>query len=93
MLRIAIQSKGRLNEESLALLRDDDIPHVVSTGSTLIAKKVGEETVEALIEAVDGNRERFIYETSDLVYHMLVLMETMGCTVDDIERELALRHR
>ncbi len=62
-------------------------------GPKSIAKKVGEETVEALIEAVDGNRERFIYETSDLVYHMLVLMEAMGCTVEDIERELALRHR
>lgn len=61
-------------------------------GPKVIAKKVGEETVEALIEAVDGNRERFLYETSDLVYHLLVLMESLGCTLEDIERELALRH-
>ncbi|MBO4447265.1 MAG: bifunctional phosphoribosyl-AMP cyclohydrolase/phosphoribosyl-ATP diphosphatase HisIE [Bacteroidales bacterium] len=62
-------------------------------GPKAIAKKVGEETSEAIIEAVDGNRDRFIYETADLVYHLLVLMEAMGCTTEDIERELALRHR
>ena len=62
-------------------------------GPKAISKKVGEEAAEAIIEAVDGNRSRFIYETSDLVYHLLVLMESMGCTVEDIERELALRHR
>ena len=62
-------------------------------GPKAISKKVGEEATEAVIEAVDGNRDRFIYEASDLAYHLLVLMEAMGCTVEDIERELALRHR
>lgn len=62
-------------------------------GPKAIAKKVGEETVEALIEAVDGNRDRFVYEASDLVYHLLVLMEALGCTVEDIERELMLRKK
>ena len=62
-------------------------------GPKAIGKKVLEEAGEAVIEAVDGNRDRFIYETSDLAYHLLVLLESMGCTVEDIERELALRHR
>lgn len=62
-------------------------------GPKAIAKKVGEEATEAIIEAVEGNKSRFVYEASDLVYHLLVLMESMGCTVEDIERELALRHR
>lgn len=62
-------------------------------GPKAIAKKVGEEASEAIIEAVDGNRSRFIYEGADLVYHMLVLIEAMDCSVADIERELALRHR
>ena len=52
-----------------------------------------EEAGEAVIEAVDGNRSRFIYEASDLLYHLLVLMESQGVTVPDLERELALRHR
>lgn len=62
-------------------------------GIKTIAKKVGEEATEAVIEAVDGNRDRFIYETADLAYHLLVLLEAMGCRVEDIEMELALRHR
>lgn len=62
-------------------------------GVKAIAKKVGEEAAETIIEAVDGNRERFIYETGDLLYHLLVLMEQMGVSLADIEQELALRHR
>lgn len=62
-------------------------------GVKTIAKKVGEESAETLIEAVSGNRDRFIYETSDLIYHLLVLAEEMGVSVSDLESELALRHK
>ena len=62
-------------------------------GPKVIAKKLGEEATETVIEAVDGNRGRFLYETADLAYHLLVLMEAMDCTPADLERELALRHR
>jgi phosphoribosyl-ATP pyrophosphohydrolase/phosphoribosyl-AMP cyclohydrolase len=62
-------------------------------GVDKIAQKVGEEAVETVIEAVAGRRDGFLYEASDLVYHLLVLMEQMGCTPADIERELAARHK
>lgn len=62
-------------------------------GVKQIAKKVGEEASESIIEAVDGNRDRFIYEASDLLYHYLVLMEQMGVSIADVEKELAFRHR
>ena len=62
-------------------------------GPKVIAKKLGEEAAEAIIEAVDGQRDRFVYESADLVYHLLVLLEAMGCSLADLERELALRHR
>ena len=62
-------------------------------GVKKIAQKVGEEAVESVVEAVDGNRDRFIYEASDMVYHLLVLLEQMGCSIEDLERELALRHK
>ncbi|MGM9846670.1 MAG: bifunctional phosphoribosyl-AMP cyclohydrolase/phosphoribosyl-ATP diphosphatase HisIE [Muribaculaceae bacterium] len=61
-------------------------------GVKKIAQKVGEEAVESTIEAVDGNRDRFIYEASDLIYHLLVLLEQMDVTLPDIERELLQRH-
>ena len=62
-------------------------------GVKKIAQKVGEEAVESVVEAVDGNRDRFIYEASDMVYHLLVLLEQMGCSIEDLERELELRHK
>lgn len=61
-------------------------------GVKKMAQKVGEEAVESAVEAVDGNRSRFIYEAGDLLYHLLVLMEAMDCSLADVERELRLRH-
>lgn len=61
-------------------------------GVNKIAQKVGEEAVESVIEAIDGNKERYLYEAADLIYHLLVLNEQMGLTLEDVERELAERH-
>lgn len=62
-------------------------------GVKAIAQKVGEEATESIVEAVDGNRRRFTYEASDLIYHLIVLCEQMGVTLSDIEAELQRRHR
>ena len=62
-------------------------------GPKTIAKKFGEESSECIIEAVAGNRERFLYEACDVMYHYLVLLEQMGVSLSDVESELALRHR
>ena len=62
-------------------------------GPKVIGKKVVEEAGEAVIEAVDGNRDRFIYEASDLLYHLLVLMESMDVSLSDLEKELSFRHK
>ena len=89
-----IRSLSRLIQGRHAEMPDESYTtRLFIKGPKAIAKKVGEETTEMVIEAVDGNRSRFIYEASDLAYHLLVLLEAMGCTVKDIERELALRHR
>lgn len=62
-------------------------------GVNKIAQKVGEEAVETVIEAVAANKEDMIYEASDLVYHLLVLLESTGCSIADLERELYKRHK
>lgn len=67
--------------------------HLFNKGVNKIAQKVGEEAVETVIEAIDNNRERYLYEASDLIYHLLVLNEQMGFTLEDIENELASRHK
>lgn len=67
--------------------------YLFSKGVNKIAQKVGEEAVETVIEAVDGNKERFLYEAGDLVYHLMVLLEQMGMSLADIEKELVVRHK
>lgn len=61
-------------------------------GVKKIAQKVGEEAVESVVEAVDGNRDRFTYEACDLIYHLLVLIEQMDISLPELERELIRRH-
>lgn len=62
-------------------------------GVKTVAKKFGEESTECVIEAVSGKRDRFVYEACDVVYHFLVLLEQMGVTIEELEKELAFRHR
>ncbi len=62
-------------------------------GAQKIAQKVGEEAVETVIEAVAGNNPALVYEASDLVYHLLVLLENQGLSLADLEEELARRHK
>ena len=72
---------------------DSYTTYLFNKGVNKIAQKVGEEAVETVIEAIDGNRERYLYEASDLIYHLLVLNEQMGFTLADLEAELASRHK
>lgn len=62
-------------------------------GVARMAQKVGEEAVETVIEAMAGNDERLLYEASDLVYHLIVLLSSKGYGIDDIARELKKRHK
>lgn len=63
------------------------------SGVNRMAQKVGEEAVETVIEAVNGTDEGFIYEASDLVYHLIVLLTSKGYSLDDIGKELKRRHK
>ena len=67
--------------------------YLFGKGVNKIAQKVGEEAVETVIEAIDGNGERYLYEAGDLLYHLLVLTEQMGFSLSDLEEELAKRHK
>lgn len=62
-------------------------------GINKIAQKVGEEAVETVIEAIACNDERLIYEASDLIYHLIVLLTAKGYSLKDIEEELYKRHK
>ncbi len=61
-------------------------------GTRKIAQKVGEEAVETIIGAMANDDENFIYESADLVYHLIVLLTHKGFRIEDIASELKRRH-
>lgn len=61
-------------------------------GLDKILKKIGEESTEVIIAAKDNDPKETIYEISDLVYHVMVMMIEQGISLEDIRRELASRH-
>ncbi len=62
-------------------------------GVNRMAQKVGEEAVETVIEATNGTEDGFIYEASDLIYHLIVLLTSKGLRMEDLIRELKKRHK
>lgn len=62
------------------------------SGINKMAQKVGEEAVETVIEACNGTDDRLIYESADLIYHLIVLLTSKGYGIEDIARELKVRH-
>ena len=62
-------------------------------GKERMAQKVGEEALEAVIEAVKGDNKRLIYESSDMLYHLIVLLTSKGLRIEQVISELAERHQ
>ncbi len=63
------------------------------SGINRMAQKVGEEAVETVIEATNGTDDRLIYEASDMIYHLIVLLTSKGYRIEDLARELVKRHK
>ncbi len=61
-------------------------------GVNKMAQKVGEEAVETVIEATGGSNEKLLYEASDLIYHLVVLLTGKGMRIEDVAKELQMRH-
>jgi phosphoribosyl-ATP pyrophosphohydrolase/phosphoribosyl-AMP cyclohydrolase len=61
-------------------------------GVNKIAQKVGEEALETVIEATNGTKDHLIYEASDLLYHLLVLLTEKGLRIEEVAAELQKRH-
>ncbi len=63
------------------------------SGVNRMAQKVGEEAVETVIEATNGTDDRLIYEASDLIYHLIVLLTSKGHRFEELAAELVKRHK
>lgn len=64
---------------------------LLAEGPEKAAEKFGEEAVEAIIEAVKGDRERLISEAGDVLYHLLVMLAANDVTLDEVLAELDRR--
>lgn len=61
-------------------------------GVNKMAQKLGEEALETVIEATNGTDDKLIYEASDMIYHLLVLLTSKGLRLEDVAAELQKRH-
>ena len=66
--------------------------HTGKDGINKIAQKVGEEALETVIEATNGTDEHLVYEASDLLYHLTVLLTSKGLRIEQVADELHKRH-
>ena len=79
--------------------RYDEMPEgsyptsLFNRGINRMAQKVGEEAVETVIEATNGTDYRLIYEASDMIYHLIVLLTSKGYRIEDLAEELVKRHK
>ena len=64
---------------------------LLAKGPEKCAEKFGEESVEAIIEAVKNDREKLIGEAADVLYHLLVMLRARGVDLSDVEAELERR--
>lgn len=61
-------------------------------GVNKMAQKLGEEALETVIEATNGSNDQLVYEASDMMYHLIVLLTSKGLRIEDIAKELHKRH-
>lgn len=66
---------------------------LLNSGINKVAQKVGEEAVELVIEAKDNNRDLFLGEAADLMYHYLILLAAKGHSLSDVVSVLKQRHK
>lgn len=80
---IAERAKASTNESWTARLLDQ--------GPEKVAEKFGEEAIEALIEAVKGDRARLTSEAADVLFHLLVMLRSRDISVAEVLHELETR--
>ncbi len=92
-----VDSVERLHAAVLAArLRDpasSRTARLAGGGITKMAKKLAEEAVEVALEAVQGERDRVVIESADLVYNLVVLWSELGVAPDDVWREMDRREQ
>jgi len=82
-----------IEERSKNSIKDSYTSYLFEEGLDKILKKIGEESSEVIISSKNNTPKAVVYEISDLVYHVLVLMVLQGIKVEDIDIELVKRSK
>jgi phosphoribosyl-ATP pyrophosphohydrolase/phosphoribosyl-AMP cyclohydrolase len=69
------------------------VASLFAKGINKIAQKVGEEAVETIIEAKDTNSDLFLNESADLLFHLMILLQAKGQSLNDVVRVLEERQK
>jgi phosphoribosyl-ATP pyrophosphohydrolase len=67
--------------------------HLFEKGPAEVAKKVGEEAIEVIVASAHADRGQLVYESADLIYHLLVLLAVHDVELDEVLAELQRRRR
>ena len=90
-------SLGRLFEQVMAAKSADPsvsrTAKLLQAGRSKMAKKLAEEAIEVIIDAMNGEREAVVRESADLLYNLVVLWSEAGIRPEDVWEEMARRER
>ena len=81
----------RIRERAQASAAESYTRALIDKGVAHCAKKMGEEAFETALAAVQDDNSRVIAESADLLYHLMVLLQARGVTLDEVEAELGRR--
>ncbi|MBL8181007.1 MAG: bifunctional phosphoribosyl-AMP cyclohydrolase/phosphoribosyl-ATP diphosphatase HisIE [Blastocatellia bacterium] len=88
-----LELEKTIDERRASKSEDSYVASLFKDGINKIAQKVGEEAVELIIEAKDGDNGRFRSEAADLLFHYLVLLRAKDVSISDVVNELSYRKR
>jgi phosphoribosyl-ATP pyrophosphohydrolase/phosphoribosyl-AMP cyclohydrolase len=83
----------KIQERKEAMPEGSYVASLFKKGSDKIIQKVGEEAVEAVIALKNKDKDEIVYETSDLLFHLLIALVDAGVKLSDIEEELLKRYK
>lgn len=91
-LNFLIKLTDLVNQRKKHLPENSYTTKLFKQGSDRIIQKVGEEATEVIIAAKNKSRKEIIYESADLLYHLIVMLADNELSITDVVKELELRH-
>ena len=82
-----------INDRKLKMPKDSYVASLFRLGEDRIIQKVGEEATEVIIATKNKNKQRIISEVSDLLFHLLILLNAFDINISDVEEELEGRRK